>query len=201
MAKGLLQHSSRGISSWSPFFFRTGKSHHFFTHRVPPPPRAVEAFFLCPVFAPKDQNMPFARSGDRVPIYAYNTMGVADYDHHFGLGWYISTLGRNCIRESAVVSPAQMIALADPFARSLVSAQDALFRPDISWKPHRTSTPVAPGQISKSQNAVKLHGYKFNRVFGDAHVEEENFKNSFNAGDDYLRQWNTDNEAHRELWE
>ncbi len=112
--------------------------------------------------------------------YGYNAGGLVsdeDSDDNFGLGGRPSTHIQ--IKDSEVVSPANMIAIGDIFVQRL-----ALYR-DSSFK-----TLLIPNQ---------RHQGKANVVFCDGHVESPTLQFLFaDTSDTALSRWNRDHQPHRE---
>jgi prepilin-type N-terminal cleavage/methylation domain-containing protein/prepilin-type processing-associated H-X9-DG protein len=120
----------------------------------------------------------------------------APLDHHFP-----------SVRESEVVNPANMIAMADsrllwltyigsgtgPSHKPLVSGSSFLEPLPI------TSTPVET-HIGLSEGVYqRRHGARFNTLFCDGHNETLKIKNLFSSRPEVLARWNNDNQSHSEL--
>jgi prepilin-type N-terminal cleavage/methylation domain-containing protein len=173
-------------------------------------PRTVEKFLLCPFFPATMVNRPFDDS-KIPPIYAYNSMRLGNFDVPLGLGapnslYRLMYPGINATpwtTESAVVAPSEMLAVGDPFTRSVRPRYDGVHQSSWSfWKPLCANRPGATTDlVVRSRAVVKLHRARVNRIFCDGHLEAEDFGKTFDPSDDYLRRWNYDHEPHRKIWE
>ena len=112
--------------------------------------------------------------------YGYNSGGVVldeETDDSFGLGGRPST--QTALRDSEVVSPADMIAIGDMFSQNPALLREPVFA------------------IAKI--AYQRHQGKANVVFCDGHVESPTLKFLFeDTSDAALVRWNRDHQPHRE---
>jgi len=112
--------------------------------------------------------------------YGYNDWGLRDpfVNPQLGLGGDIGTVPE--VRESAVLSPANMIMLADS-------------RTDTNWD----------GNIDARQAdqwPAKRHGDRTNLQFADGHAEAARRADVVNPRNiEWRRRWNNDNEPHNEV--
>jgi prepilin-type processing-associated H-X9-DG protein/prepilin-type N-terminal cleavage/methylation domain-containing protein len=112
--------------------------------------------------------------------YGYNSSGVVadqNADDNFGLGGRPST--QTPLKDSEVVSPADMIAIGDMFSQNPALQREPVFA------------------IAKI--AYQRHQGKANVVFCDGHVESPTLQFLFaDTSDDALSRWNRDHQPHRE---
>jgi len=106
--------------------------------------------------------------------------------------------------ESAVLAPAQMIALGDVFTRSSSPDWDGIPNQFACIAPF-AGLDYYPGQLPAGQTwkglpAFVAHRGRANRAFVDGHLEPEDMRQPFAATDDQLRRWNVDNEPHRDAY-
>lgn len=184
-----------------------GKSVAPFDGFKPPAIRrqSAERSFLCPFF--------ILQTGDTLfnhpegPLYGYNAFGVGLDDHDFeslGLSSAPAFSGQTRpppVLDSSVLIPGEMIALGDPFNRYLLPEMDGLYRRSTQWGVFLGDVQLTSeydDRVGKSAAPITLHRVRLNRAFCDGHVEMESFKKPFNATDEYLRRWNSDNLPHRE---
>lgn len=142
--------------------------------------------------------------GEMFPLssYGYNGWGVGSRGDGLGLGGRILYgPGAEVVhpaRESAVKAPAELIAFGDGFQRSVIytrdGAQTIAMEAVVSPWAHGYSMFSAP---FKETPSFKAHRGKFNRVFGDGHVESEDLNPVFAPTDSYLARWNIDHLPHR----
>jgi prepilin-type N-terminal cleavage/methylation domain-containing protein/prepilin-type processing-associated H-X9-DG protein len=167
--------------------------------------------FRCPFFVPAVPNTPFnfiplVIERPEGSLYGYNTVGVGQGEHEvesLGLSRFRDrpTRGWPPIRDSAIRVPSEMLALGDPFGRSIASDVDGLSKSAAHWGVFlgRDSRGYSFADLSKqSRYAIQIHGGRLNRTFCDGHLESEKFTTPFNPTDEYLRRWNNDHEPHRE---
>lgn len=115
------------------------------------------------------------------PYYGYNVFGVlpiGDLYTNFGLGGIHDPVSHMLkpLRDSQVVAPANMMAIADSDAFAFMRA----VRYDFYHHAHR-------------------HQTKVNVVFCDSHVESPTLQTLFeDTNDPALARWNYDNQPHRE---
>lgn len=194
-----------------PFYWRDGSD-----YPKPLPP------FSCPVFSEGMRDMPF--DAGYPPQYYYNAWGTISEAHFeikngvvsvsrplgLGGGGFVADSDGNVlvppygfqVKESDVASPSEMLAFGDPFSRSEAPEYDGFFNfPGFQPIPKTFShQSMYPSNSRWNQNAVRVHGARFNRFYSDGHVEAENFRSQFTATDDYLARWNIDHQPHREGW-
>jgi prepilin-type processing-associated H-X9-DG protein len=119
-------------------------------------------------------------AGSPLACYGYNDWGLRDpfVNPQLGLGGDIGTVPE--VRESAVLSPANMIMLADS-------------RTDTNWD----------GNIDARQAdqwPAKRHGDRTNLQFADGHAEAARRADVVNPRNiEWRRRWNNDNEPHNEV--
>jgi prepilin-type N-terminal cleavage/methylation domain-containing protein/prepilin-type processing-associated H-X9-DG protein len=165
--------------------------------------------FQCPFFVPPVPNTPFNFIPGVIEfphgsLYGYNTVGVGQNDHEdesLGLSRFRNrdSTGRPPVRESAIRVPSEMLAVGDPFARSIAPDVDGLAKSAAHWGVFLGEDSGGAGNLPiQSRYAIKIHGSRLNRAFCDGHLETEKFTTPFNPTDEYLRRWNSDNEPHRE---
>jgi prepilin-type N-terminal cleavage/methylation domain-containing protein len=151
-------------------------------------------------------------SEDRVfPLvcYGYNVWGVGSSSD--GLGLAGKTLPRAAPKDPAVVLPTRasaircptdLIALGDCFFRSSSPLYDGGQSHVGTFGPRQLNHSVFFSKTPcKQQESFKRHHGLFNRLFGDGHLEVENMNGKYAPTDAYLKQWNTDNEPHRDIWQ
>jgi prepilin-type processing-associated H-X9-DG protein len=100
-------------------------------------------------------------------------------------------------RESDVVAPSNLYAIADGFSGDPVGFRDL----DTFGRTKTVSLQFsANGQFANSYAAVRRrHGGRLNIAFCDGHVEPEKFERLFfDDRDEGLRRWNRDDQPHRE---
>jgi prepilin-type N-terminal cleavage/methylation domain-containing protein/prepilin-type processing-associated H-X9-DG protein len=146
--------------------------------------------------------------------YGYNSWGTGGNGDLLGLGG--SSFGPRPLnktpfrftRESAVLRPAEMLALGDIFLRSKNPALDGF----QSLRLGLDGSQIAPSVIGgggwigsppqsikpKEQVSFKMHHGRANRAFVDGHLESEDMRNSFKGTDEQLKRWNIDNLPHRD---
>jgi prepilin-type N-terminal cleavage/methylation domain-containing protein/prepilin-type processing-associated H-X9-DG protein len=142
--------------------------------------------------------------------YMYNSHGISpDFHSRLGLGGFAPLdhtargLPYNVVaptRDSMVRAPSQMIAFGDAAVR--VHNLDSLGVFLVGWHPLQPRGPVWIPQFMQPpfhrQPSFTRHRGRFNRVYADGHIEEENMTRRVSFTDEYLRRWNIDNEPHRE---
>ena len=144
------------------------------------------------------------------PSYGYNQTGVGGVYSPFGLGGWARTWNGKSLfnvteltKENEIKQPSNMVAYADYAARTTTRS-----RPVIILDGLQNIAPIADFLMTAFQNYTpyqsqptfrKHHGW-FNKAFCDNHIEFENFNRFRTIDDDYLRQFNKDNEPHRSTW-
>lgn len=139
--------------------------------------------------------------------YMYNAYGIIGgswFEAQLGLGGIFS-VGKpfRYTKASMVKEPSDMFALGDKAQRSPDSNLDGLMAGDVFMPftmSDRRAVSTGPSIPPKERPAYKSHHGRFNRVFCDGHVETEDFNKPFDDSYLYLRRYNIDNEAHRDLW-
>jgi prepilin-type N-terminal cleavage/methylation domain-containing protein/prepilin-type processing-associated H-X9-DG protein len=137
--------------------------------------------------------------------YGYNIYGMSDGGGtgpkigELGLGGIWSPGGSNveivAQRESAVVSPANMIALGDCFAES----KGKLYRSLQGELGFNFSVINSFPGLDSENWARSRHASRANIAFCDGHIETLRFDTLFGENDAAYQRWNTDNQPHREL--
>ncbi len=146
--------------------------------------------------------------------YGYNAWGSDAQRGRLGLGgynpsmmdkatlWPYTTVNTVPTRDAAIRAPANLIAFGDGFNRSVnPKADDAApsmagtIAPFVDLIHGTSSMALTP---FKKSRLFKDHGGRCNRAFYDGHVASEDLSRDFGSDND-LRQWNIDNEPHRNL--
>jgi prepilin-type N-terminal cleavage/methylation domain-containing protein/prepilin-type processing-associated H-X9-DG protein len=183
-----------------------------------PPGRSV---YACPGYD-QVQGDYLDYPNDVLGAYAYNggAAAVQGPQAAMGAGFLLFSLGgytNGPVRESAIISPSQLIAIGDseiglisqPSSSSLVDGAPSgpWFLPTVMITDPPFLTVFVPlgGHVSPLlyNNAEKAmarrHGGRWNMVFCDGHVEDGRALKFFNYNsDDVLSLWNTDHQAHRQ---
>lgn len=166
--------------------------------------------YRCPSY--NGMTLPGNDIGDPLGSYGYNANGSQFAFSPLGLGGYLSHPDDwdsvVAIRESAITTPTDMIALGDANLMWLLSpvlkayygitgptTYSGYARLDInSWL--RSTAPGFGGSsgILKASNA--RHRGKLEIVFCDGHVEGIRTQKLFDKSDASLRRWNNDNQPH-----
>jgi len=147
-----------------------------------------------------------ADTGDIEGEYAYNAFGVAGKvgqedgwtmsDLGIGhLGWAsgIRVLGGLAVRESQVLVPSDMVALADSYDEHFQNLQTGL---TLMWGYHLGDDAL---KQRERISARKRHKAVFNVLFCDAHVEHMKPSKLFGQRDDQLQRLNRDHKPHHEI--
>ncbi len=129
--------------------------------------------------------------------YGINDRGAANSKvnsdgPHLGFGLRMDGRGLpGPIKESAVVSPSQMIAVAD-----IPAPEDF---PMLGRYAHLDPTDDSPGHARRPSNR---HNYRTDIVFCDAHVESPRRNDVIDPGTNapWRSRWNNDNRPHNELY-
>jgi prepilin-type N-terminal cleavage/methylation domain-containing protein len=128
--------------------------------------------------------------------YAYNTAGAGG---DYGLGERSDAdvqLGLYRVRDSEVVSPAQMLELGD----SILSPMPGEYFGMTYFTPFAYFFGYGPPIPSRAAAQAKRHEGRFSVVFCDDHVESLKTNQLFQITDEVMRLWNRDNQSHPELW-
>jgi prepilin-type processing-associated H-X9-DG protein/prepilin-type N-terminal cleavage/methylation domain-containing protein len=115
--------------------------------------------------------------------YGYNDWGVREFaDPHLGLGGHADDERHGEVRESRIVSPADMIAVADS-------------KTDGNW-----DSAIDPADTLDGEWPSKRHGGGANTLFCDGRVERIDQPELVKASPEARRRWNNDFQPHQELW-
>ena len=109
------------------------------------------------------------------------------------------------VRESAVVSPSQMLAFGDSILTDDTALSGSMNHPIFWANSHFSPAPYyhpqgpfnTPDRVSTQ---ARRHNGKFNVVFCDGHTESLKTNQLFGLKDDVMRLWNRDHEPHLEAW-
>ena len=166
--------------------------------------------FACPFLVPLWPNDAQRNLFPDAARYGYNQFGIGGpmFDTpYLGLCGDAGNSWSGALRifqpESAVVVPSDMIALGDPFSRSLNANRDGLQELiGWNWRPSPNISPSSsyPTYLGKQRIGLSNHRRSLNKAFCDGHVESETYKKLFTGSDEYLKRWNIDNQPHREAW-
>jgi prepilin-type N-terminal cleavage/methylation domain-containing protein/prepilin-type processing-associated H-X9-DG protein len=161
--------------------------------------RWTNALYKCPSFkgqAIPSQVVPGGGSTLSYGSYSYNDGGIGELarptpqvpESHLGLGRVLTPFNVNeaLRRESAVVSPSQMIAVGDSYGAKEYGGTD--YYSSFKNSPWSSAAPFR-------------HGHHLNMVFCDGHVETRKAFQWFERSDAARRIWNFDNQPHPEIWE
>jgi prepilin-type processing-associated H-X9-DG protein len=153
--------------------------------------------------------------GDPLGSYGYNANGTQFAFSRFGLGGYLSDPddwdSAVTIRQSAVIRPADMIAMGDANLMWLIppvlkayygitgpTTYSGYGRLDInSWI--RSTAPGFAGSVGIHQASQARHNRRLEIMFCDGHVEGIPTEKLFEKTDANLRRWNNDNSPHADL--
>lgn len=134
---------------------------------------------------------PFGYFPGEVPInaqrvlfsYGYNDWGVREFAQpHLGLGGWAADPKHGEVRESRIVNPAEMVAVADS-------------RTDGNW-----DGAIDPADTLDGEWPSPRHAEGANTLFADGHVVRINQRELVEASPQARRRWNNDFEPHEELW-
>ena len=169
--------------------------------------------YRCPSY--KGLTLAATDSGDPLGSYGYNANGVQFAFSSLGLGGHLSdpndTTSIVPFRESAVVAPAEMIAIGDANLMWLLPGILNLLynvhgpvsytgygRLDISsWL--RVHNSGFGGLVGIDQATQKRHRGSFNVNYVDGHVAGVKTAKLFERSETNLRHWNNDNQSHTNL--
>jgi prepilin-type N-terminal cleavage/methylation domain-containing protein/prepilin-type processing-associated H-X9-DG protein len=166
--------------------------------------RRINGVYNCPLNPGQLMNMPGQNGAMTFPFandYGYNMRGVGSHIQILGLGgnfFQLDGMHPRATKESGVRSPANLIAFGDNFHRSRDPAWDSILSSAGTISPERFSDKTVDVRPFKKQPNFVNHRGRANRVFADGHVAAEDMRKPFQATDDQLRQWNIDNQPHRE---
>lgn len=166
--------------------------------------------YRCPSY--KGLTLPGNDIADPLGSYGYNANGTQFAFSQIGLGGYLTEPDNwdsaVAIRESAVTTPADMIALGDANLMWLLSpvlqayygikgptSYSGYARLDInSWL--RSTASGFGGSAGILQASLARHRGRLEVVFCDGHVEQPRADKLFEKSDTQLRRWNNDNQPH-----
>ncbi len=170
----------------------------------------TNALYRCPSY--KGLTLPGNDIADPLGSYGYNANGTQFAFSPLGLGGYLSEPDNwdsaVAIRESAVTSPVDMIALGDAnlmwllapvlkayYGISGPTSYSGYARLDInSWL--RSTAAGFGGSPGILQASLARHRGRLEIVFCDGHVEPPRAEKLFEKSDASLRRWNNDNQPH-----
>jgi prepilin-type N-terminal cleavage/methylation domain-containing protein/prepilin-type processing-associated H-X9-DG protein len=154
---------------------------------------------------PSDEKLRWPSPYWHKPSYGYNLWGLRPFASGPGVALLPLGLGgdpangsiRTPTREGAVKSPADMIAIGD----GIRGSSDG--RLQFTWAELFREAPTASGSADHldflTQRVQRHHGGCVNILYCDGHVQSPKIKSVFfDRSDEALRQWNRDNEPHRE---
>ena len=96
------------------------------------------------------------------------------------------------VREDEVASPAQLLAFGD----TILPGDGTVSR----FSPTAFYRKVTSVDRDKEAAQKRRHGSKFNASFADGHTTMFKTNQLFGLQDEVMRQWNKDNEPHRQAW-
>jgi prepilin-type N-terminal cleavage/methylation domain-containing protein/prepilin-type processing-associated H-X9-DG protein len=112
------------------------------------------------------------------------------------------------VRESAVVSPGDMIAIGDAailwdvgYPYSELGIRERYDHYAIAWLDKRsyTLTSRSPGEVTKQRRMIqRRHLGRHNILFCDGHIEGLSFNDLYSTNPEALRRWNLNNEPSAE---
>jgi len=173
----------------------------------------TNGLYRCPSY--KGLTLPGNDIGDPLGSYGYNANGSQFAFSRVGLGGYLSEPDNwdsaVTIRQSAVMRPADMIAMGDANLMWLISpVLKAYYRIDgpttysgysrldlNSWI--RSTAAGFGGSAGIHRASQARHSKRLEIVFCDGHVEGIRTERLFDKSDESLRRWNNDNQPHAEL--
>ncbi len=164
--------------------------------------------FVCPAHKPPGNPAAFD------PSYGYNALGLGGQG--LGGGWDGSEIVLGewprivPLKEGAVVSPSQMIALGDGYTavkRARTSAGSGfsaagglLIQSELLSRTSLMESDSFP-DLNRPAEARARHRGLLNVSFCDGHVEARKIQNLFyEKTEEATRLWNADNQGHPELW-
>jgi prepilin-type processing-associated H-X9-DG protein len=129
--------------------------------------------------------------------YGYNVQGMSARTgtNSLGLGglyvWSTAQVPAPPVRESAVASPANLMAIGDGLKGGDGVIEDG---DNMLWRTYGLTD-----ELGSTRRAALRHQGNANVVFCDGHVESLTLKSLFlDTGDDALARWNRDHQPHRE---
>lgn len=135
--------------------------------------------------------------------YGYNVWGVSGgIPEGFGLGGHFppGNGAITAIREAAVQSASELLALGDDFCRSRNPQLDGMTGDVAVISPFTggNSAGTQTGTPAHQQPAFIAHHGRANRAFFDGHLESEDMRQPFITSDYQLSRWNVDHQPHRD---
>lgn len=125
--------------------------------------------------------------------YGYNAFGAGSHMDGWGLGGrYELNVPPRPTKESEILRPADMIAAADGFTRSMDAKTDGRQNAGVDAILSRWAVYYAADLPAKQQPTFKAHRARFNRVFVDGHIESESFAKLPKLNAEYISRWNKD---------
>ena len=170
---------------------------------------ARNGLYICPSYARCSPGLDAITNSIPSFAYGYNTAGSSSYSSNQTLGLGPTYPYAVPIRESQVVSPSRMFAIADSHFEAFfldgtnqcalgVSSLDFGPADTYKWVDTPPGTPLA--LLVESAAERRRHNDRRNVVLCDGHVEHLAPSGMFNYHDDsVLSHWNNDNQPHREL--
>jgi prepilin-type N-terminal cleavage/methylation domain-containing protein/prepilin-type processing-associated H-X9-DG protein len=158
------------------------------------------AIYRCPGYKGREyDNPPYS---DLRHAYGYNAHGVGfDYNRYgLGLGGRQLSSPPVPVPEAAVVSPTDMIAVADGYASGYSGGVVGLHG-DQGWIGSHLKGGTGMPDLAWEKAAQRRHRGKLAVAFCDGHVEGNSIKFLlYDMTEEALRRWNNDNRAHLELY-
>jgi prepilin-type N-terminal cleavage/methylation domain-containing protein/prepilin-type processing-associated H-X9-DG protein len=154
---------------------------------------------------------PYQRFTSYPVEYLYNSRGIWGNEYSpWGLGGTAKPRPSAGIpfdvtrptREEMVKVPSEMIAYGDAAIRLYEPIYNGMFLgglPALHPRGPGFSAPISDPFFTKQTSFLRHRG-RFNRVYCDGHIEAENMNKRQIFDNAYLRQWNIDNEPHREAF-
>lgn len=153
--------------------------------------------YFCPMNKPRaewktnkfsfSRLFPFNVTPDTWFSYGYNDWGTREFhDPHLGLGGHVGDPIHGELKATRVKAPAAMVAIGDS-------------RTDGRW-----DTAIDPTD-GGAEHLSRRHNGKSNVLFADGHAnlvntDDYTAKSRFTAKASYIRQWNNDNQPHKNTW-
>ena len=153
--------------------------------------------FFCPMNKPRAQWLtnkfnfnrlfPFNITPNTWFSYGYNDWGTREFNvPHLGLGGHIGDPIHGEISATKIKAPSAMVAIGDS-------------RTDGRW-----DTAIDPTD-GGAENLSRRHNGKSIILFADGHAnpvrtDDYTVKSRFTAKSSYIRQWNNDNQPHKNTW-
>ena len=146
--------------------------------------------FICPARNPVPVWTNNSASPTQNPCYGYNVSGTATPGTSLlSLGLDVAASGRrNYLKESQLVAPADMIAIADASTNSMTRGGDG-----------DADDPLVAARLPL-QIVPPRHNQGANVVFCDAHVEYAKLSRWLLKSEAARARWNNDHQPHPETW-